>query len=138
MATFPAQTDRQRRHRKATSEAMQRMVSSCPHCHRRGIFRKHWLGDAQCLLWVCHFCRGEWTAERSVTGAPPMSDAPTPETAEPTETTPPPFAYSELLEALHLLADTCGAILPTEQLLRPRMQRAMDHALAVLHRHGRI
>jgi uncharacterized protein (DUF983 family) len=41
---------------------MRRMVTHCPNCGRGGVFRQHWLADAEVLLWRCHYCGCEWTA----------------------------------------------------------------------------
>ena len=68
------QSDRQRYHRTNTAKAMRSMISSCPHCQRRGNFRKHWLPDAMVLLWRCHYCAGEWTAESRPQRSPSEQD----------------------------------------------------------------
>lgn len=55
-------TDTKRRHRKATSAAMKRMVSPCPACERRAVHRKTDVTGCGDLVWSCRYCGHEWTA----------------------------------------------------------------------------
>jgi len=58
----PAITDKQRRHREATSKAMKRMSYPCPACGRgqnRNPIDVSGFGD---LLWACVYCGHEWAA----------------------------------------------------------------------------
>ena len=53
--------DAQRYHRGQTGKAMKSMISACPHCQRRGNFRKLDVSGVGDFVWVCHYCKGDWT-----------------------------------------------------------------------------
>lgn len=56
----PANNDRQRRHRNATSKAVKATFYPCPKCDRRQNRSPIDISGLGHLLWICRYCGHEW------------------------------------------------------------------------------
>jgi formate dehydrogenase maturation protein FdhE len=59
----PALTDKQRRHRQATSKVMLAQVRHCPSCGRGQWPARFEIGDGT-RGYQCRFCKHEWSAKK--------------------------------------------------------------------------
>lgn len=55
----PSNSDKQRRHREATSKAMKALIKTCPHCQRRSNPRRVRVPEGFTVK-VCPHCKREF------------------------------------------------------------------------------